>query len=151
MGIGFCGNFFNQETSFTFSPGEQRSFGTYTLTFQQMSRFRVRNSQQVGIEIAISKNHRLVGTLVPVKAYYPTSPQPMTEVAIRRSIVEDLYISLSSLNEDGSATIEVFINPLVNLVWASLLFFLVGILFSLSHKPVQFRKRHPSHSEPSPI
>lgn len=77
---------------------------------------------------------------MPVKSYYPTSSQPMTEVAIHRSIIEDLYLSLSSVNKDDSATINIYINPLINFVWVSLIFFTVGTAFSLSYKPIQARK-----------
>ena len=52
----------------------------------------------------------------------------------------DFYVSLASLNDDGSATLSVFINPLVNFVWASMGFFVVGIAYSLSYKPAQLRK-----------
>ncbi|MCP4754675.1 MAG: heme lyase CcmF/NrfE family subunit [Proteobacteria bacterium] len=139
LAVGVCGAFFNQETSFTFSPGEEKNFGTYRLKFQEKKEFALRNSNNVGIKVEVFRNDRSIGHLLPVKAFYPTSPQPMTEVAIRRSIAEDLYISLSSLNEDGSATVNVYINPLVNFVWASMAFFLVGIVFCFSHKPIQLR------------
>ncbi|MBU3914910.1 heme lyase CcmF/NrfE family subunit, partial [bacterium] len=140
MAVGVCGNFFNQETSFTLYPGEQKTMGDYTLTFNKVRFFKSGNSEHRGIELDVLDKGRNIGKLVPVKAYYPTSPQPMTEVAIRRSFIEDLYISLSSINEDGSATIIVFINPMVNFVWASMVFFFIGILFSLSYKPIQLRK-----------
>ncbi len=140
MAIGICGNFFNQETSFTFSPGDQKTVGDYTLTFNKVRFFTKNNSKNRGIELDVQDGGEYVGKLLPVKSYYPTSPQPMTEVAIRRSFIEDLYISLSSINEDGSATIIVFINPMVNFVWASMVFFFVGILLSLSYKPIQLRK-----------
>ena len=141
MAIGVCGNFFNQETSFTFKPGQVKVVDDYTLRFKEIRRYQKNNAQHRGVLIEVSQDNQKIGTLLPVKAFYPTSQQPMTEVAIRRTIVEDLYISLSSLNEDGSATLIAHINPLVNFVWASMLCFTIGILFSLSHKPAQFRKK----------
>ncbi len=69
----------------------------------------------------------------------------MTEVAIHRSLFEDLYVSLASINRDQSATIVVHINPMVSFIWASMVFFLVGILYSLSYKPAQFRKVKTAH------
>lgn len=138
--IGVCGSFFNVESSFTFGPGETKEIQNYQLTFEKTIRFRERNARNEGIEIRIDRDQQTVGRLVPVKAFYPTSPQPMTEVAIRRTLAEDLYISLSSINRDGSATIVVYINPLVNFIWISMIFITIGMIYSLSYKPAQFKK-----------
>src|SRR5688572_12819287 len=44
--------------------------------------------------------------------------QPTTEVAIRRSITEDIYLVMPAFNlEEQSASMEIVINPLVNWVW----------------------------------
>ncbi len=141
MTVGFYGNFYNREASFSFSPGESRSFGGYLLKFAGIERFSEKNTRREGARIEVFQNGRSLGTLLPVKAYYPTSPQPMTEVAIRRSIREDLYLSLSSINQDGSATINAYVNPLVNLVWTGMVLICFGVLFCLSYKPIQLRKK----------
>ena len=139
MLMGIFGNFYNVETSFSFSRGETKSFGDYGLTFSNIERYTEKNTRREGVRIAVSKNNRPIGTLMPVKAFYPTSSQPMTEVAIKRSLKEDLYLSLASINQDGSVTINAYINPLVNFVWAGMGLIFIGVLFSLSYKPVQFR------------
>ena len=139
LAIGICGNYFNVEDTFTLSPGESKTVEGYTLRFNSVREFQQRNARQRGAELTIFADTRETATMLPSKAYYPTSRQPMTEVAILRSVIEDLYVSLSDINPDGSVTLVVFINPLVNFVWASMFFFLVGILYSLSYKPVQLR------------
>jgi cytochrome c-type biogenesis protein CcmF len=139
--IGVCGNFFNQETSFSFVPGESKTVGRYELTFKEVKQFKRQNATNEGVAIEVTQNGETVASLLPVKSFYPTSPQPMTEVAIYRTLLEDLYISLSSLNEDGSATVIVHINPLVSFIWVSMILYFVGILYSLSHKPAQLKKR----------
>lgn len=140
MTIGVCGAFFNQETAFTFSPGQEKSFGRYVLKFEKATEYSHNNARHVGVDIAVMRDGKALDVLTPVKSYYPTSPQPMTEVAIRHSIVEDLYLSLASINSDGSATLNAHINPLVNFIWASVLFFIIGFIYSISYKPVQMRK-----------
>ncbi len=137
--IGTCGNFFNQETSFTFAVGESKTFGRYTLVFQKIDRFQERNVRNEGIAIEVRQTGKTSRKITPVKSFYPTSPQPMTEVAIHRTLLEDLYVSLSSINQDGTATVVVYINPMVNFIWASMVLFLIGILYSLSYKPAQLR------------
>jgi cytochrome c-type biogenesis protein CcmF len=138
--IGVCGNFFNLETSFTFGQGESKIVGQYTMVFKKIERFSERNARHEGVTIDIRKEGESVGSITPVKSFYPTSPQPMTEIAIHRTLLEDLYVSLSSINPDGSVTLVVHINPMVSFVWASMVLFFIGILFSLSYKPAQLRK-----------
>ena len=73
----------------------------------------------------------------PAKSFYPTQPQPLTEVAIRRSFLEDLYLIFSSENggEQGSITLRVFINPLVGWAWMALPVFTLGVGLSLTYRP----------------
>jgi cytochrome c-type biogenesis protein CcmF len=43
--------------------------------------------------------------------------QVMTEVAIRTTVREDLYVILSGLGDDGRANVRVIINPLMMWMW----------------------------------
>jgi cytochrome c-type biogenesis protein CcmF len=79
----------------------------------------------------------LLEVMKPAKSFYPTQPQPLTEVAIRRSFLEDLYLIFSSETggEDRSVTLRVFINPLVGWAWMALPVFTLGVGLSLSYRP----------------
>ena len=132
--IGFTGNFFGIEESFTLSPGEQKNIGSYTLRHIGEVQFTDKNAFHSGAKIAVYKNNKHLENLTPTKATYPTREEVMTEVAIHKEFFEDLYLSLASLNDDNSATIKVYINPLINLVWGSVLFLVLGTALCLSHK-----------------
>jgi cytochrome c-type biogenesis protein CcmF len=73
----------------------------------------------------------------PAKSFYPTQPQPLTEVAILRSFMEDLYLIFSSENggEQGSVTLKVYINPLIGWAWMALPIFTLGVGISLTYRP----------------
>ena len=88
------------------------------------------------INVYDSEN-KFLETLKPAKSFYPTQPQPLTEVAIRRTFLEDLYLIFSSENaeETNSVTIKVHINPLVGIAWASLPIFTIGIGICLTYRP----------------
>jgi cytochrome c-type biogenesis protein CcmF len=59
-----------------------------------------------------------VATLTPQKNYHYALENPwVTEVAIRSTLKEDLYVILASLEEDGLAAFEIVINPLVTWIW----------------------------------
>ena len=70
----------------------------------------------------------------PAKAFYSKSQQPMTEVALRASPAEDLYLILGGVNEDGSASIQAYINPLVSFVWLGGVVMVLGTLIALSDR-----------------
>ncbi len=55
----------------------------------------------------------------PAKWYFRKhEEEPTTEVAIRRTFAEDLYIVMPAFEiEEQTASVEVHINPLVNWVW----------------------------------
>ena len=54
----------------------------------------------------------------------------MTEVAIRSSLRDDLYVVLSSFDEKlTQATFHIFINPLVQLIWIGISIMACGGIF----------------------
>ncbi|MBT4286092.1 MAG: heme lyase CcmF/NrfE family subunit [Deltaproteobacteria bacterium] len=139
--IGVSGNFYSQETSFTLNLDERKQFGDYAIQFEEVKVSREHNTERYGAVLKIFKQNQQITTLVPVKAYYPTSPQPMTEVAIHRTIPEDLYISLSSINNNGSVTLSLFINPLINFIWISVVVIFIGVIFSFIYTPIQIKNK----------
>jgi cytochrome c-type biogenesis protein CcmF len=51
--------------------------------------------------------------------YRKHEQQPITDVAIRRSLAEDLYIVMPGFElQDQSVTLQVVVNPLVDWIWA---------------------------------
>jgi len=56
--------------------------------------------------------------------------QAMTEVAIRTTPREDLYLILSGMGEDGRANIRVIINPLMMWMWIGAAVLTVGTVIA---------------------
>ena len=138
MFLGFAGTFFKVERNMTLEPGVPQQIGEYSLEFKQMEEFTVGNAtHRASIVEVYDKEGDFLEVLKPAKSFYPTQPQPLTEVAIRRSFLEDLYLIFSSENgeEQGSITLRVFINPLVGWAWMALPVFTLGVGLSLSYRP----------------
>ena len=47
----------------------------------------------------VYKGDTLVDNMLPARSFYPTQPEPLTEVAIHRTVREDLYLVLASENQ----------------------------------------------------
>jgi cytochrome c-type biogenesis protein CcmF len=58
--------------------------------------------------------------------------QPTSSIAILTTWpwLEDLYVVLVAANDDGSASLQVFVNPLVSLLWLGGLLFLAGTVIA---------------------
>jgi cytochrome c-type biogenesis protein CcmF len=58
--------------------------------------------------------------------------QPMTIPSLRSTLTEDFYVIL--VNHEGttadSATFRIFLNPMINWLWAGALIFLAGTLIA---------------------
>ena len=137
--FGILGNFFGKEQSLTFQVNQSLEFGDYKVTYTGNSFEKVRNARQHIAYFQIFKNGKFIQALKPAKAFYLTSDEPTTEAAILRFWSEDFYISLASINSDDSASVTLYINPLVIFVPLSLVFFIIGILLCFSYQSPYFR------------
>jgi len=136
--LGFAGTFFSIEKDLTLEAGESKEIGNYRLEFQNVNEFMSGNARHRAAIINVyDLENKFLETLKPAKSFYPTQPQPLTEVAIRRTFLEDLYLIFSSENaeEENSITIKVHINPLVGWAWAALPIFTIGIGICLTYRP----------------
>ena len=138
MFLGFAGTFFSLEKDLTLEAGESRIIGNYRLEFQNVNEFMVGNARHRAAIISVyDSENNFLETLKPAKSFYPTQPQPLTEVAIRRSFLEDLYLIFSSenANEKDSVTLRVYINPLVGWAWMALPIFTLGVGICMTYRP----------------
>ena len=144
MFLGFAGTFFSLERDITLEPGSSKQIGDYRLDFQNISEFQIGNVKHRAAIIEVFDNEgNFLEVMKPAKSFYPTQPQPLTEVAILRFFMEDLYLIFSSENggEQGSVTLRVYINPLIGWAWMALPIFTLGVGISLTYRPKRLLDR----------
>jgi cytochrome c-type biogenesis protein CcmF len=144
MFLGFAGTFFSLERDITLEPGSSKQIGDYRLDFQNISEFQIGNVKHRAAIIEVFDNEgNFLEVMKPAKSFYPTQPQPLTEVAILRFFMEDLYLIFSSENggEQGSVTLRVYINPLIGWAWMALPVFTLGVGISLTYRPKRLLDR----------
>ena len=129
--VGFAGSGFNREVQKEMVKGDKVEIGGYTLKLQDIKETENANFvSEVGI-IKVYRDGKEIKTLKPERRFYRSSEQATTEVALRSTLKEDLYVVLG-FNQDGSrAIIHVFLNPLVAWVWLGAFVFMVGTLICL--------------------
>ncbi len=122
---------FSVERFFTVQPGEEFSLRDYTLRFEGLRERRDPEKDVVMAPVTIIQGGETVGSLVPEKHFHHKSEQPQTEVRIRSTLKEDLYVVLSEWNQDGGVTFHVFVNPLVIWIWIGVAVMVLGGFFVL--------------------
>ena len=123
-------SFFNVEKLVTIKKGEQFELRHYSLTFLELVQRSDPEKDVVFARLQVFQNGEETAKLFPQKHFHHKSEQPMTEVAIRSTLRDDLYVVLSSFDEKlTQATFHVFINPLVQLIWIGIGIMTCGGIF----------------------
>jgi cytochrome c-type biogenesis protein CcmF len=119
--LGFAGQGFQRSETALLKPGQQVTVGKYTLRNNAMRVSDDGQKQMTTAYIAVFVGGKQIDELYPAKwAYRKHEQEPTTEVAIRRTLAEDLYVTLAFQPSDlatQTATIEVHVNRLVDWVW----------------------------------
>lgn len=118
MFVGFTGAAFNMEQSFPVRKGESFSIKNYKLDFLDLTQTNEGEYVSYMSSLRLSIDGTPVAMMVPEKRFYPIQDQVTSEVSIRSSMAEDLYVVLAELdNTLEVATFKIYINPLINWVW----------------------------------
>jgi cytochrome c-type biogenesis protein CcmF len=118
--LGFAGEGFSRDQQLLLKPGEEQTVGDYTIHLDALRVTDDGQKQMVTGHITVKNvKGEVIDQMRPAKWYYRKhEEEPTTEVAIRRSFAEDLYIVMPAFEiEEQTASVEVHINPLVNWVW----------------------------------
>src|SRR5207245_7364947 len=101
--------------------GETATVGSFTVRNHRVTVSDDGQKQIVTGYISVFRDGKQIDTMYPGRSIFHKheSEEPRAEVAIRRSIAEDLYLVLPVNPELGTQTInlEVVVNPLINWVW----------------------------------
>jgi cytochrome c-type biogenesis protein CcmF len=130
--VGFAGLAFKTEGKGLMREGDLIKVKDYMLRCQSMDSGDTPNYVYQRAVLSVTKDGRALGTLDPERRFYKASQQPISHVAIRTSLAEDLYIVLAGQDsESGKGIVEVYVNPLVIWVWIGGVIVFLGTLLAL--------------------
>ncbi len=93
------------------------TINNYTLTYENTDSYETESKSVVTATLSVYNQGKLIGKLIPEKYFHRSYEQPVTEVAIRSTLVEDLYVILVGWDEDGTTAFKVLVTPLVSWIW----------------------------------
>jgi cytochrome c-type biogenesis protein CcmF len=134
MFLGFAGEGFSRDQQLLLKPGQQATFADYTMRLDSLRMTDDGQKQMVTAHITVMDDTGAeLGQMHPAKWFFRKhEEEPTTEVAIRRSFAEDLYIVMPAFEmQEQTASVEVHINPLVNWIWLGFGVLAVGTLIAL--------------------
>ncbi len=125
--------------------GESINIGNYTLTMRDSFRERHANHSRGGVVLSVKKGEKPIGTMLPARGFYDRAgqgDQDTIESAIHHFGLNDLYVALGPVPEDvpsfvGSGAlvpVQVYHNPLINLVWFGVGIMMIGGVIALAEK-----------------
>ncbi len=150
--MAFAGAAYNVDVRQHMNPGDSVDVTsplghTYTLTYEGLST-NLNNGQrnllwQAIATVSVARNGEPKGILTTEKRQYTTNvgQPPMTEVGIRSTPFEDLYLILSALDDTQAAVnadaaaqgldLQILIKPLVGWIWFGCLVLVIGTVIAL--------------------
>jgi len=130
--IGLAGAAFKSERHALLERGGSMRIGDYTLTYEDRIQRETSEKQINVVDIGVSRGGEELTTLSPQRNFHFAQGQPQSEVAIRTTPAEDLYVVVTSIDPDGAAAIRAFVNPLTWWIWVGAGVMLGGIAILLS-------------------
>ena len=117
--LGFAGQGFKKEEQALLKPGQAIQVGGFSVRHNALRITSDSQKQMVTGHVTVSENGKVLGELTPARWFFNRhEEEPTTEVAIRRSAGQDLYVVLASYDASAqTATYAVTVNPLVDWIW----------------------------------
>ena len=131
--FGFAGNGFKLEEQVVLQPGQQVAIGDYVVQYDALKVTDDGQKQMITGHTTVLKEGEELGGMYPARWFFRgRESEPTTEVAIRRSVADDLYLVLAGyIIETQQVTLEVTVNPLVNWLWFGFGIMTIGTILSL--------------------
>jgi cytochrome c-type biogenesis protein CcmF len=133
--LGIGGAAFNEERLENVSVGSKIQMNGYTLEYLTARPIPEQHYGGAVARLALYKGEEPLAVMAPEKRMYWLEQQPASVPSIHSTLNEDLYVILTSLEPDGSATVKIYRNPLVNWIWIGGFTFAIGTLLIMWPHP----------------
>jgi cytochrome c-type biogenesis protein CcmF len=151
IGIAGSGGYDTEKLS-ALSPGEELSVAGFDLVYEGLDTEHGPNFTAVTARISVyesvdpntpkttsdTQGRKLLARLGPAKAVYSASGKAVSEVDVRRTLQEDLYLALTDVDAGSKLiNLRVMVKPLINWIWIGSIVMLLGAAVVL----ISFYKR----------
>jgi cytochrome c-type biogenesis protein CcmF len=138
--FGIGGAAFNEEHLENVSPGGTVSVGGYRLEYLTARAIPEQHYGGAVARLALYEGDHPLAVMAPEKRQYFVEQQPASIPAVYSTLGEDFYVVLTAIEPNGSATLKIYRNPLVNWLWIGGALFVLGAIVLLWPHPPSRRE-----------
>jgi cytochrome c-type biogenesis protein CcmF len=124
--MGTAGSVLNEERLENVRPGNEISIHDYRLRYLTARPLPAQHYGGAVARLALYRGDEPLAVMAPEKRVYWLEQQPASIPSVYSTLREDVYVILTALEADGSATLKVYRNPLVNWIWIGGAIFVLG-------------------------
>jgi cytochrome c-type biogenesis protein CcmF len=129
--VGVVGSsLFSQKETFAMKPGDSVPFGHRTLTLVAVDEVHQPIFQALQATVRISDGY-IARELHPQMRQYANWEELNSQVSIRSTWKEDVYLTLAATDGEGGVTIQAIVNPLVSWLWIGGIVLSIGATIAL--------------------
>ena len=131
--LGFLGNYRGVDKTVTLKSGESTSFYGHEFSFEGMDVYQEDNATLYSAPLKVTKDNEDLGVVAAARSKYPTKDELLHEIGLSTGFWKDIYVVLADFDKDTGkmATFQIYINPLVRIVWVSAFIMVIGGLFAI--------------------
>ena len=122
------------ESDVRMEPGQTVEAGGHRFTLRSVELVQGPNYTAGRATIDVVRDGQAVATLRPERRIYTVSRMPMTEVAIDRGVLRDLYVALGEPVSATAWSVRLHHKPLVNWIWGGCLLMALGGLLAAADR-----------------
>jgi cytochrome c-type biogenesis protein CcmF len=123
---GMAGSVFDEEQLANVRTGDHFEIKDYRLHYLTATAIPEQHYGGAVARLALYRDEEPLVVMTPEKRTYWLEQQPASIPSVYSTLREDLYVTLTAIEADGSATFKVYCNPLVNWIWLGGAIFVLG-------------------------
>jgi len=133
--MGTAGSVLNVERLQNIVPGAEVELENFRLRYLSAEAIPAQYYGGAVASLALYRDDQGLAIMRPEKRVYWLEEQPASIPSIYSTLREDIYVILTAIEADGSATIKLYRNPLVNWIWIGASIFVLGCLIVMWPHP----------------
>jgi cytochrome c-type biogenesis protein CcmF len=119
--------------------------GRFRLRYERIASEEDAHVSRLSAVVSVWRGDAQIATLTPEKRFYKKPQQPTTEVAMRSTLREDLYLVLGSYDPGTNlVTLLAYVNPLVAWLWIGGFIMAAGTVVAMW--PSAAERREPAYA-----
>ncbi|MDO4427551.1 MAG: heme lyase CcmF/NrfE family subunit [Moraxella sp.] len=121
----------------------------YDFYLREFENIKGANYDATQATVTIKKDGQLIGMLYPQKRNYIVTMMPMTEVGLKASLWQDIYVALGDPIDAEAWAVRIYVKPMVRFVWLGALVMAFGAMLAMMDK--RYRVGKPVRLKPSRV